>query len=75
VHMLLIEPVLIFLSLYVMIIALERQRGMDLAIVLVLVEGVYIAYQRETNDALVITTIAASVLLFSVHASHLLRAP
>jgi hypothetical protein len=75
VHMLLVEPVLIFLSLYVMIIALEKQRGMDLAIVLVLVEGVYIAYRRETNDALVITTIAASVLLFSVHASHLLRAP
>jgi hypothetical protein len=75
VHLLLIEPVLIFLSLYVMIIALERQRGTDLAIVLVLVEGVYTAYRRETNDALVITSIAASVLLFSVHASHLLRAP
>lgn len=75
VHLLLIEPVLIFLSLYVMIIALERQRGTDFAIVLVLVEGVYTAYQRETNDALVITSIAASVLLFSVHASHLLRAP
>jgi len=74
VHMLLIEPVLIFVSLYVMIIALEKQRGMDLAIVLVLVEGVYIAYKRETKDALVITTIAASVLLFAVHASHLLRA-
>jgi hypothetical protein len=73
-HLLLVEPVLIFLSLYVMIIALERQRATDLAIALVLVEGVYIAYRRETYDATVITTIAASVLLFGAHAGHLLRA-
>lgn len=75
VHLLLLEPVLIFLSMYVMIIALEKQRGVDFAIALVLVEGVYVAYRREAHDALFITTIAASVLLFSVHASHLLRAP
>jgi hypothetical protein len=73
-HLLLVEPVLIFLSLYVMIIALERQRVTDLAIALVLVEGVYIAYRRETYDTTVITTIAASVLLFAAHAGHLLRA-
>jgi hypothetical protein len=73
-HLLLVEPVLIYLSLYVMIIALERQRATDLAIVLVLVEGAYIAYRRETYDATVITTIAASVLLFGAHAGHLLRA-
>ena len=73
-HLLLIEPVLIFLSIYVMIIALERQRATDLAVSLVLVQGVYIAYRRETYDATVITTIAASVLLFGAHAAHLLRA-
>jgi hypothetical protein len=73
-HLLLVEPVLIYLSLYVMIIALERQRATDLAVVLVLVEGAYIAYRRETYDATVITTIAASVLLFGAHAGHLLRA-
>jgi hypothetical protein len=61
-HLLLVEPVLIFLSVYVMIIALERQRSTDLGIVLVLVEGVFIAYRRETYDAMVITTITASVL-------------
>ena len=74
VHLLLVEPVLIFLCLYVMIIALERRRGTDFAIVLVLVQGVYIAYRRETYDATVITTIVASVLLFGAHAGHLLRA-
>jgi hypothetical protein len=75
-HLLLVEPVLIFLSLYVMIIVLEQQGAKDLAIAiaLVLVEGVYIAYRRETYDATVITTIAASVLLFAAHAGHLLRA-
>ena len=74
VHLLLVEPVLIFLCLYVMIIALERRRGTDFAIVLVLVQGVYIAYRRETYDATVITTIVASVMLFGAHAGHLLRA-
>jgi len=73
-HLLLVEPVLIYLSLYVMIIALERQRATDLAIVLVLVEGVYLAYRRETYDATVITTVVASVLLFAAHVGHLLRA-
>lgn len=75
VHLLLVEPLLIFLSLYVMIIALERKRCTDFGIVLVLVEGVYIAYHREKYDAAIIATIAASVLLFAAHASHLLRAP
>ena len=46
VHLLLVEPVLIFLCLYVMIITLERRSGTDFAIVLVLVQGVYIAYRR-----------------------------
>jgi hypothetical protein len=58
-HLLLVEPVLISLSLYVMIIALENQRSTDFTIVLVLVEGFYIAYHCETYDATVITTITA----------------
>jgi hypothetical protein len=74
VHLLLLEPVLIFLCVYVMVIALEKQRGADLAIALVLVEGVHIAYRSQKYDATVITAIAASVLLFAVHAGHLLRA-
>jgi len=73
VHMLFIEPMLIFLSVYVLVISVEKQRGTDLSIVLVLVEGVYIAYRRETYDGVVITTIVASVLLLSMHAAHLLR--
>ena len=72
-HLLVVEPLLIFFSVYVMIIALERQRSTDFGIVLVLVEGVFIAYHRETYDATVITTIGASILLFSAHAGHLLR--
>ena len=56
-----------------MIIALEKQRSTDFGLVLVLVEGFYIAYRRETYDDTVITTIAASVFLFAAHAGHLLR--
>jgi hypothetical protein len=73
-HLLLVETVLIFLSLYIMIMTLERQRATDLAIALVLVEGVYIDYHCQTYDGTVITTITASVLLFSAHVSLLLRA-
>jgi len=73
VHMLLIEPLLIFVSVYVMVIALERQRAADFSIVMVLVGGFYLAYRRQTYDNIFITTITASVLLFSMHASYLLR--
>jgi len=73
VHLLLVEPVLIFLSLYVMIIALEKQRCTDFGIVLSIVEAMYIVYHCDQYDAAIITTIVASVLLFAAHAAHLLR--
>jgi hypothetical protein len=38
-HLLLIEPVLTFLSIYVMVIALEKQRSTDFTLVMVLVQG------------------------------------
>ncbi len=73
VHLLLIEPVLIFLSLYVMIIALEKQRCTDFGIVLVLVQGIYIACHRDKYDTAITATIAASVLLFAAHTAQLVR--
>lgn len=72
-HLLLIEPVLIFLSIYVMVIALEKQRSTDFTLVMVLVQGVRVAYRSEEYDAVVIAAIAASVLLLSVHVSRLMR--
>jgi hypothetical protein len=72
-HLLLIEPVLIFLSMYVMVIALEKQRSTDFTVVMVLVQGVRVAYHSEVYDGVVITAIAASVLLVSVHVSRLVR--
>ena len=74
VHLLLIEPVLILFSVYVMVIALERQRATDFSIAIVLVEGIHMVYQRETHDPIVVTTIVACAILFFVHASHLSRA-
>jgi hypothetical protein len=73
-HLLLIEPVLIFLSMYVMVIALEKQRSTDFTVAMVLVQGVRVAYRSEEYDAVAIAAIAASVLLISVHVSRLLRA-
>jgi hypothetical protein len=73
-HLLLIEPVLIFLSMYVMVIALEKQRSTDFTVVMVLVQGVRVAYHSEEYDGVVITAIAASVLLVCVHVSRLVRA-
>jgi hypothetical protein len=72
-HLLLIEPVLIFLSIYVMVIALEKQRSTDFTLVMVLVQGARVAYRSEKYDGAVIAAIAASVLLLSVHVSRLVR--
>jgi hypothetical protein len=72
-HLLLIEPVLIFLSMYVMIIALEKQRSTDFTVAMVLVQGVRVAYRSEQYDIVAISAITASVLLVSVHVSRLLR--
>jgi hypothetical protein len=73
-HLLLIEPVLIFLSMYVMVIALEKQRSTDFTVAMVLVQGVRVVYRSEQYDAVAIAAIAASVLLISVHVSRLMRA-
>lgn len=72
-HLLLIEPVLIFLSIYVMVIALEKQRSTDFTLVMVLVQGARIAYNSETYDGVVMVAIACSVLLLSFHVSRLMR--
>ena len=72
-HLLLIEPVLIFLSIYVMVIALEKQRSTDFTLVMVLVQGARVAYRSEQHDGVALTAIAACVLLVSVHVSRLVR--
>jgi hypothetical protein len=73
VHVLLLEPVLLFVGLYVMIIAFEKQRGADFMIAMVLVQGISVVYRSEMFDAVVIALIIACVLLLSVHVTRLLR--
>ena len=58
VHVLLFEPVLIFVSLYVMIIAFEKQRSTDFILAIVLVQGTCLVYRSDTYDAVVIASIA-----------------
>lgn len=73
VHLLLIEPVLLFVSIYVMIIAFEKQRSTDFILAMVLVQGMCVVYRSETYDGIAIACIAACVLLLSVHVTRLLR--
>jgi hypothetical protein len=73
VHVLLLEPVLLFASLYVMILAFEKQRGTDFILAMVLVQGMSVVYRSETYDGPVIALITACVLLLSAHVTRLLR--
>lgn len=73
VHLLLVEPMLVFLSIYIMLIALEKNRSTDLTVSIVLVQGIYLAYRRDTHDAIVITSITSTVLLCVLHITHLCR--
>jgi hypothetical protein len=73
VHVLLLEPVLLFASLYVMIVAFEKQRGTDFILAMVLVQGMSIVYRSETYVGPVIALITACVLLLSAHVTRLLR--
>ena len=73
VHVLLLEPVLMFVGLYVMIIAFEKHRSTDFMLAMVLVQGMCVVYRSETYDAVVIALITACVLLLTVHVTRLLR--
>ena len=75
VHVLLFEPVLLFASLYVMILAFEKQRCTDFILSMVLVQGTSVVYStdRTEYDAPVMTLIVACVLLLSAHVTRLLR--
>ena len=77
VHVLLLEPLLLFASLYVMIVAFEKQRGTDFILAMVLVQGMSVVYRTDRTeqgyDGAVITLIVACVLLLSSHVTRLLR--
>jgi hypothetical protein len=75
VHVLLFEPVLLFASLYVMILAFEKQRCTDFILSMVIVQGTSVVYRtdRTQYDAPVLTLIVACVLLLSAHVMRLLR--
>jgi len=75
VHVLLFEPVLLFASLYVMILAFEKQRCTDFILSMVLVQGTSVVFRTDHTqyDAPVLTLIVACVLLLSAHVMRLLR--
>lgn len=75
IHLLLFEPAFMFVGLYVMVIALEKQRSTDFTLVMVLVQGVASVSRSSAYDAVAVTTIVACVMLLFVHVSRLVRAP
>ena len=71
--MLLLEPILMFMSLYVMIVSFEKQRATDFILSMVLVQGLCIVYRSNSYDPVNGTLIVSCVLLLSVHVTRLLR--
>jgi hypothetical protein len=72
-HVLLVEPILIFASLYVMIISFEKQRATDFILSMVLVQGLSFVYRDDVYDPINAALMASCVLLLSVHVTRLLR--
>jgi len=72
-HVLLLEPILMFMSLYVMIVSFEKQRATDFILSMVLVQGLCIVYRSNSYDPVNGALIVSCVLLLSVHVTRLLR--
>lgn len=72
-HVLLLEPILMFMSLYVMIVSFEKQRATDFILSMVLVQGLCIVYGSNSYDPVNGALIVSCVLLLSVHVTRLLR--
>ena len=72
-HVLLLEPILMFVSLYVMIISFEKQRATDFILSMVVVQGLCIVYRTNGYDPVNAALIVCCVLLLSVHVTRLVR--
>jgi hypothetical protein len=73
VHVLLLEPVLMFVSLYVMIISFEKQRTTEFMLAMVLVQGLCVVYRSNVYNPVNALLMVSCVLLLSVHVTRLLR--
>jgi hypothetical protein len=74
-HILLLEPLLKFVSIYIMILTLERKRSLDFVVAMLLVQSMQQIKQNnfQNVDVSTIAMIISATALFSVHVACSLR--
>ncbi|NBX17182.1 MAG: hypothetical protein EBR09_07445, partial [Proteobacteria bacterium] len=74
VHLLLLEPVLKFVSIYVLAVVLERRKATDLVLSVCFVQGLFAIVLMPALDAGAITALSGCAVLLGVHATRLFGA-
>jgi hypothetical protein len=70
-HLLLLEPVLKFVSIYVLVMVLERRKSSDLVLSICFVQGLFLISLSPAFDIASITTLTGCVLLIAVYTTRL----
>ena len=73
-HLLLLEPVLKFVSIYVLVIILERKKATDLVLSICFVQGLFLIVLSPAFDVAAITALTGCVVLLAVYTTRLVRA-
>ncbi len=72
-HLLLLEPVLKFVSIYVLVMVLERRKATELVLSVCFVQGLFLIFLTPAFDIAAITALAGCVLLVVVYTTRLFR--
>lgn len=70
-HLLLLEPVLKFVSMYVLVIILERKKSTDLVLSICFVQGLFLIVISPAFDVAAITALSGCVVLLAVYTTRL----
>jgi hypothetical protein len=73
-HLLLLEPVLKFVSIYVLVIILERKKATDLVLSICFVQGLFLIVLSPAFDVAAITALTGCVVLLAVYTTRLVGA-
>ena len=70
-HLLLLEPVLKFVSIYVLVIILERKKSTDLVLSICFVQGLFLIVITPAFDVAAITALSGCAVLLAVYTTRL----
>jgi hypothetical protein len=73
-HLLLLEPVLKFVSIYVLVIILECKKATDLVLSICFVQGLILIVLSPAFDVAAITALTGCVVLLAVYTTRLVGA-